>query len=92
MVFLVFSGQLCYDRAKVFIKDITVTSTKVSNLNASDIVPHLRLFLIVTYYTAQNKTIQMCKLDLPLPVLTFFLCRLIVLLWLIVNNSVVLFV
>ena len=34
----------------------------------------------------------MCKLDLPLPVLTYFLCRLIVLLWLIVNNSVVLFI
>ena len=34
----------------------------------------------------------MCKLDLPLPVLTFFLCRLIALLWLIVNHSIVLFI
>lgn len=54
------------------LKILLWVSTKVSNLNTSDILPHLRLFLIVLYYTAQNKAIQMCKLDFTSPVRTFF--------------------
>ena len=53
---------------------------------------HLRFFLIVLYYNTPKSAVQMCKLDLTLPVRAFFLCLPVVLLWLIVNNRLVFFI
>ena len=72
---------------KYSLKILLWTSTKVSNLNASDTAITSDILKIYTYYTAHFSAIQMCNSRLSLTADTFSFGLFVTLLWLGIQNG-----